>query len=245
MSLFDSHCHLNHPLFMAQPERVRENMCLNQVSKVLVPATCLADWPDLLALPALYPEQEILFALGIHPYCVPESVPQALSELSKLLDTASVRQRLSAIGEIGLDFVNKNQAPSLRTAQLNLFQGQISLAQQHQLPIVLHSTHSVYQCISELKAQRFHHGGYAHAFGGSIQEAKQMIDLGFKIGIGPMIYNRKAKKFKELVKNIALNDLAFETDAPFPIREPFDFNQLNMPGNVAKVQQHILDILNA
>lgn len=239
MSYFDSHCHLNHPLFMAQPERIRANMRQHYVGKVLVPATCLADWPDLLALPALYPEQEILFALGIHPYYLPSDVPQALTELAAMLANPDIKPKLSALGEIGLDFVDKQQAEAIKTAQLALFRGQLDLAQAHQLPIVLHSTHAVYQCLADLKTQKFTHGGYAHAFGGSVAEAKQMIELGFKIGIGPMIYHPTAKKFKELVNNLPQDALIFETDAPFPIREPIDLNQLNMPGNVAKVARTV------
>lgn len=244
MSFFDSHCHLNHPLFMAQPERVRDNMRQHHVSKVLVPATCLSDWPDLLALPKLYPEQEILFALGIHPYFLPEHVPNALKQLSHMLSDETVKSKLSALGEIGLDGVDKHQSPETKEAQAALFEGQLALAQAHQLPIILHSTHAVHLCLKTLKNLKFHYGGYAHAFGGSVSEAKQMIDLGFKIGIGPMIYHPTAKKFKEIVKNIPITDLALETDAPFPIRKPIDINELNMPGNVKRVSETIQLIQN-
>ncbi|MBP6116283.1 MAG: TatD family hydrolase [Neisseriaceae bacterium] len=237
MSHFDSHCHLNHPLFMARPESVRANMRRHQVSKVLVPATRLADWPEMLTLPTLYPEQTILFALGIHPYFLPSDLAGALQTLADMLNDATIKAKLHAVGEIGLDFVDKQQPEAVKSAQLTLFRAQVALAQAHQLPIVLHSTHAVQQCLTDLKAQQFSYGGYAHAFGGSIEQAKQMIDLGFKIGIGPMIYHPKAKKFKELVKNIPMSDLAFETDAPYPIRNPMDLNHLNMPGNVAKVAE--------
>lgn len=244
MSLFDSHCHLNHPLLMAQHEHVRTQMNAVALTKVLVPSTCLADWPTLLQLPALYPEQTLLFALGVHPYFLPNDINQTLSDLGQMLADPNIRQRLTALGEIGLDFVDKRQAPTQKAAQIALFKGQLALAQQHGLPIVLHSTHAVYQCLQEIKALGFSHGGYAHAFGGSVEEAKQMIALGFKIGIGPMIYHKTAKKFQHLVEELPPEALALETDAPYPLPKPIDLKSLNLPSNVAKVKEHVTAITN-
>ncbi len=236
MSLFDTHCHLNHPLLMAQHDHVRADMNHRHVGDVLVPTTRLADWPTLLQLPTLYPEQTLHFALGVHPHYLPDDVDQTLADLSLMLATPSIKHMLCAIGEIGLDRVDKTQPPAHMARQLALFQGQLALAQAHQLPIVLHSTHAVYPCLNALRAAGFSHGGYAHAFGGSVQEAEQLIAMGFKIGIGPMVYHPTAKKFKLLAQTLPLASLAFETDAPFPIKETApDGHRLTLPGDVARV----------
>lgn len=125
---------------------------------------------------------------------------------------------LVAVGEIGLDHFARPsddaaQLAAWRAAQEAVFAAQLRIAQAKQLPVILHSRHAVDRCLYHLRREHSH-GGIAHAFNGSMVQAKALLDLGFKIGIGGAITYSRAHRLHELSRALPLSALVLETDAP-------------------------------
>lgn len=204
MQIIDSHCHLDAPEFDADREAVLERARAAGVSDIVVPAVSAAGWDGLLALcrghAGLHP------ALGLHPVYLAEHQAGHLAELDRRLDT----ERPLAVGEIGLDFF----VPGLdRQRQTELFEAQLALARKHELPVLLHvrKAHDpVLACLRRIGVP----GGIAHAFNGSEQQARQYMDLGFKLGYGGMLTFERSRRIRALAAALPEQALVLETDAP-------------------------------
>ena len=213
----DTHTHLTHPaLFFRLPQIIAQARAA-QVSQFIVPTAEHADWANALAL-LRQPEQasdNVLHELALH-----------LAQQPALL-----------VGEIGLDFYDKTQPPECRAAQIQAFQAQLALAQQHRRPIILHNLRATAAIIQAIQSTQFTRGGIAHAFSGSLEEAQLLIKHGFKIGIGSLLLNPRAKKARIAAAQLPLNTLLLETDSPFGQPE----NQ-NTPANVLRVAQIVAEL---
>ena len=166
--LFDSHCHLDLPELASEQAVHWRDAQRAGVEKLLIPAVEQAAWRNLLHLHQLHPYWHI--ALGIHPWWAEKAAPDALSELDALL--AKHSPYITAVGEIGLDFVLDTNTFSM---QENLFSNQLSLAKQYHKPVILHHRKSQSQLLAELKKQQFAEGGILHAFSGSQQQARGLL----------------------------------------------------------------------
>ena len=115
-----------------------------------------------------------------------------------------------ALGECGLDFYS-SRADELQ--QLELFRDQLQIAANHQLPVIIHARKALDWIMREIR-QSAVRCGVIHSFSGSLQQAQQLIDLGFKLGIAATISFERAKKLREVVTAVELNALLIESDAP-------------------------------
>lgn len=163
----------------------------------------LQQQPDHLPLSLLAP--------GLHPFYIAQHVPEHLAQLEQLLK----HEPCVAVGEIGLDtFLTEHKHPDVYARQQHFFAAQLQLAAQYQKPVILHIRKAHADVIGILKQQRFAFGGIAHAFSGGVQEAKALIDLGFKLGITGQICNPNAKKLHQVVQAVGAAHLVIETDCP-------------------------------
>lgn len=205
MDLFDSHCHIDVADFDADREAVLQRCRQGGVRQILVPAVDAAGWPKLLELCqrelGLYP------ALGLHPIYVETHQPGDIEALRLLV----AKQRPVAIGEIGLDFFLKELD---REKQQQLFEQQLGIANEFGLPVLLHVRKAHDQVLATLKRLGFRHGGIAHAFNGSLQQAQSYIEQGFKLGFGGMLTYERSSKLRQLAAALPLQALVLETDAP-------------------------------
>ena len=204
MELFDSHCHLDVEEFDTDRDAVLQRSRQAGVSHILVPAVQVKGWRFLLdycqANPGLYP------ALGLHPVYLDQHQDGDIAQLKQWVE----REKPIAIGEIGLDyFVTELD----RERQQKLFEAQLEIARDADLPVVLHVRKAHDQMLSTLKRIRVR-GGFSHAFNGSEQQAQQYIDLGFKLGFGGMLTFERSSKIRHLAKAIPLESIVLETDAP-------------------------------
>ncbi len=97
--------------------------------------------------------------------------------------------------------------------QIDLFEAQLHIAKNHNLPVILHirkAHDQVLQLLKKIKVK----GGFCHAFNGSMQQAEQYIELGFKLGFGGTLTYENSKKIHKLAKTLPLNSIVLETDAP-------------------------------
>jgi TatD DNase family protein len=128
------------------------------------------------------------------------------------------QRKFAAIGEIGLDFYWDK---TFTEQQIAAFEQQIDWAKEYQLPIVIHSRDAMQECIEVIrKKQDGHLKGIFHCFSGTEMEARQIIDLGFYLGIGGVITYKKAG-LAELLEKIELSVLVLETDSPYLTPAPF------------------------
>lgn len=208
--LVDSHCHLDAPEMDADRGAVIQRARAAGVGRQVVPAVDAAGWPKLRDICAadtgLYP------AYGLHPMFLASHRDEHLSELGDWL----ALERPVAVGECGLDFFVEGLD---RQTQQHFFDGQLALAREFGLPVIVHARRSVDAVIAAIKRMRGPGSsqglrGVVHSFSGSLEQAQQLWDLGFLIGIGgPATYER-AKRLRRLVVEMPLDHLLLETDSP-------------------------------
>ena len=148
--------------------------------------------------------------MGIHPLYTPRAQAQDLQTLDQQLRLHRSDKRLVAVGETGLD----GWVPGLDMAtQQRFYTAQLQLARLHRLPVILHVRRSADLLLKGLR-QTPVQGGIAHAFNGSLQQARQFIDLGFKLGFGGALTYERALQLRRLATELPLDALVLETDSP-------------------------------
>lgn len=201
---FDTHCHLDAAEFDADRDAVAARMASGGVDAVLVPAVSAGNCAAVIECCARYPG--CLPAFGIHPLFVGAASEADLDRLRELV----AAQRPLAIGEIGLDgFV----AGLDMARQEFFFAEQLKIARDHDLPVVLHIRRAQDLVLKHLRRVGVH-GGFAHAFNGSRQQADAFIALGCRLGFGGAMTQPRATRIRELAASLPLDALVLETDAP-------------------------------
>jgi TatD DNase family protein len=204
MELIDSHCHLDVAVFDDDRQAVLARARHAGVVGIVVPGIQASGWQTLLAL--CMEEAGIFPALGLHPVFLDQHQPADL----KLLETELAQQQPVAIGEIGLDF----QVDGLdHERQQQLFESQLAIARAAGLPVILHVRKAHDQVLATLRRISVS-GGICHAFNGSLQQASQYRDLGFRLGFGGMLTFERSTRLRALAKALPLDALVLETDAP-------------------------------
>ena len=208
----DTHCHLDAPEFASHLGGVIEAAANNQVQGILLPAVKSSDAPSIRALVAQYAQimPGLVYTLGIHPLYVEQSTQADLDLLATEVKDALHDPRFVGIGEIGLDYFVEGLD---RTRQAYFFEQQLDLAQAHDLSVVMHVRRSQDAILKALRQRRIR-SGIAHAFNGSMQQAEQFIQLGFKLGFGGAATYTRALQIRRLVTQLPLSSLVTETDAP-------------------------------
>lgn len=204
VSLVDSHCHLDADEFDPDRDAVVARARDAGVHAQVVPATHAAAWPklrDVCAADAgLYP------AYGLHPTFLQHHQHRHLRELGDWIG----RERPVAVGECGLDYWVEGLD---RDFQQDLFDGQLRLAADHDLPLIVHARRAVDAVIASIRRVGGLRG-VVHSFSGSPQQAAQLWDLGFMVGIGGPVTYERARRLRRLVADMPLEHLLLETDAP-------------------------------
>lgn len=204
MELWDTHCHLDVPRFDPDRDQVLDAARRAGLVGILVPGIGRAGWDFLLRLcagqPDLYP------ALGLHPLYLDQHRDQDLDVLATLIPAAAPL----AIGEIGLDFAMPGLDPR---RQQELFEAQLRLALEFDLPVLLHVRKAHDQVLATLKRFRVR-GGIAHAFNGSLQQGMDYLRLGFCLGFGGMLTFERSRRLRGLARDLPPEALVLETDAP-------------------------------
>jgi TatD DNase family protein len=203
-ALYDSHCHLDAPEFDPDRDAVLARARAAGVSSQLVPAVERAAWDKLRGICAADPG--LRPAYGLHPMYLDRHRPEHLDDLADWL----VRERPAAVGECGLDFFVEGLDPE---AQRFYFHGQLALAREHALPVVLHARRAVDEVIAALRRTGGLRG-VVHSWSGSEEQARQLFGLGFHLGIGGPVTFERAQRLRRTVASMPLEFLLLETDAP-------------------------------
>ena len=202
--LYDSHCHLDAEAFDPDRPAVLARARAAGVARQLVPAVSRAGWPALQAICAAEPD--LRPAWGLHPMFLDRHQDEDLDLLGQWL----ARHRPAAVGECGLDF----HVQGLDLArQRHFFLGQLRLAREFDLPVVLHARRAVDEVILALRRTGGLRG-VVHSWSGSEEQARQLFDLGFHLGIGGAVTHERAQRLRRTVAHMPLSQLLLETDAP-------------------------------
>lgn len=204
MNLIDSHIHLDFPAFNHDRKKLLENAAANGIEHFVVPATTSQSWQSIHSLAKTY--ACVSPAYGIHPYFIDS---HTLDDCDKL-DAWISEHDCIAVGETGLDHYLKELDQNL---QMAFFEAQLKLANKHQLPVILHARKAIEIVTNTLKKHRVTEG-IAHSFNGSYQQAMRLTDMGFKLGFGGAITYPRATRLRELIKQLPLEAICLETDAP-------------------------------
>jgi len=204
VSLIDSHCHLDADEFDHDRAQVITRAQAAGVHTQVVPAVTAASWPKLRETcrlaGGLYP------AYGLHPMFLDQHRPEHLDQLREWI----ALEQPCAVGECGLDFFVEGLDPE---QQQFYFDGQLRIAREFDLPVIVHARRAVDAVIVAIK-QVGGLRGVIHSFPGSPEQAAQLHKLGFLVGLGgPLTYDR-AQRLRRLVTQLPLEQLLLETDAP-------------------------------
>ena len=202
--LFDSHSHLDVPEFDGDRTAVLARAHAAGVVEQLVPAVAHDSWPALRE--ACAADAGLHAAYGLHPVYLDRHRPEHLAALREWIE----RERPPAIGECGLDFFVEGLDLE---AQRRYFIGQLELARDFDLPVVVHARRAVeevYISCKRIGGLR----GIVHSFGGSPEQARQLAELGFLLGIGGPVTYERARRLRKLVAQAPIEWLVLETDSP-------------------------------
>jgi len=204
MQLIDTHCHLDLADFDADREQVLERCHQSGIDQIIVPAIESSGWKKLLEISAQH--TELFPALGLHPVFIKNHNDDDLTKLEQQL----YKHTPVAVGEIGLDFFIKDTD---KNRQIDIFEKQLAIAESYKLPVILHVRKAHDDVLKLLKTKSVP-GGTCHAYSGSEQQARQYIDMGFKLGFGGTLTYPNARKIHMLARALPIEYIVLETDAP-------------------------------
>lgn len=210
-NIFDSHAHYDDEAFDTDRETLLEELPRRGVCNIV---NCGADLKSSLASVELAAKYSYFFAaVGIHPECAKDAPADYIEQLEALIG----RNKVVAIGEIGLDYHFEDNAP--REVQKELFEAQILLAKKHNLPIIVHDRDAHGDTMELLRRHR--PKGVIHCFSGSVEMAKEVVRLGMYIGLGGAVTFKNARVPVEVAAAVPEDRLLVETDCPYMAPVPF------------------------
>lgn len=234
MNFTDTHCHLADAALRENLPHILTAARKVGVKRFIVPATCPQDWQSVAELSEMPSEHgQIRIALGIHPWFSDGIAEQDFTSLEAVL----ARYPRAWVGEIGLDFYDKTQTPPQRERQIQVFSHQLAIAQTQRRRVIIHNLKATADIAAAVKQTGFAQGGIVHAFSGSAEEARVLVGLGFKIGIGSLLLNPNARKVRDTLKALNDGDFVLETDSPFMLKKEIN-TPANIPG-IAKIAAEI------
>ncbi|SEN82460.1 TatD DNase family protein [Mesobacillus persicus] len=231
--LFDTHVHLNAEQFNDDLQEVIERAQAEGITKMVVVGF---DRPTITKAIELCETYEFIFAsVGWHPVDAIDMQPEDLEWLREL----SAHPKVVAIGEMGLDY-HWDKSP--KEIQKEVFKQQIQLAKEVKLPIIIHNREATADIVEILRTEGADEvGGIMHCYSGSVEIAKECIDMNFYISLGGPVTFKNAKKPKEVAEAIPLERLLIETDCPYLAPHPYR-GKRNEPAYVKLVAEQIAEL---
>lgn len=229
----DTHAHLFYPNFNGDLDDVIERAKKAGVDHILVPATDLVSSAQTIALAEKY---DFIYAtVGIHPHDTKEWKEDLITQLEEMAN----HKKVVAIGEIGLDYYYDF---SPRDTQLKAFEAQIQLAIKLNLPIIVHNRDANEDIMSF--ARKYKESGLKaqyHCFAGSIEDARELIEMHHFISFPGNITFKKADSLRKVLSRIAIENLLLETDSPFMTPVPHR-GERNEPSYIHLVAEKIAEV---
>ncbi len=238
MQLIDSHAHLDLPEFDADREAVLDRARQAGIETLLAIGSGAGPGSLGAALPLAEKHDWIYATAGIHPH----EARLATEEHFARLETLARHSRVIAWGEVGLDY-HYDHSP--RDVQQRVFRRQLDLARAARLPLILHCREAWLDCLAILEQdwRSSGLGGVFHCFSGTLAEAGKGIEMGFLISFAGNLTYPKAQNLRETARQLPLDRLLIETDAPF-LAPQAHRGKRNEPAYVAEVAQTLANVRN-
>lgn len=229
-NIFDSHAHYDDSRFDEDRDELLCSLKDEGVSSIV---NCGCDLRTCLKTLEISEKHDFLYAaLGVHPHEAEETTEEDLAEIRKLY----CNKKVVAVGEIGLDY---HYDFSPRDIQKEFFEKQLILANELDLPVIVHDRESHEDTMNLLKKHR--PKGVVHCFSGSVEMAKEIVKLGMYIGLGGAVTFKNAKKPIEVAEYIPLEYLLLETDAPYMTPVPHRGERCHS-GHIALTAEKIAEV---
>jgi TatD DNase family protein len=210
MKLIDTHAHIYLPEYDTSRQELLQKAKEQGVTQIYMPAIDSTTHESMLAVEKQF--ESCRSMMGLHPCSVGANYEDELA----VVETYLKERTFIAIGEIGLDFYwDKNFA----SQQYLAFEKQVQWALQYNLPIVIHSRNAIDECIAVIKKYPPIKGVF-HCFSGSVQQANQITEAGFLLGIGGVI-TYKNSGLDSVISEVGIRHLIVETDAPYLAPVPY------------------------
>ena len=228
--IFDTHAHYDDSAFEDDRKELIAGLLEHGIGYVVNVGASIFSSKQTLELVKEYPF--FYGAVGVHPSEVGELTEEGIAFLRK----AALKERVVAIGEIGLDYYwDKSE----REVQKKWFVRQLELAREVELPVIIHSRDAAQDTMDILKEQKAEEiGGVIHCFSYSVEVAKECLNMGFYLGIGGVVTFPNAKKLQEVVEMAPLERIVLETDCPYLAPVPYRGNR-NESSYVLEVAKQI------
>ena len=209
MELIDSHTHLDFPDFDEDRQALLAECRALGVRRMVVLGVYQGNWQRVWDL--VQSDPDLHAAFGLHPVYLDDHRPEDLTELGDWLTRLAGHRQVCAVGEIGLDYFIETLD---RERQQALFEAQLGLAKDFDLPALIHVRRSHAAVIATLKRIKLKPAGIIHAFAGSKEEAREYIKLGFKLGLGGAATWPQALRMHRVLAELPLDSVVLETDSP-------------------------------
>ena len=212
-TFIDTHAHLCEEYYHDTLDQVVQRAIDAKVDPIILPGVNAASISELLEMADRY-KGHIFPLIGLHPEDTKADYKEELQTIADYLDD----KRVIGIGEIGLDFYFSRE---FEKEQIEVFDIQLGWAKERQMPLSLHIRNAYEEAIPVLK--KYDHcglKGVLHCFSGGIQEAQWGIRFGFALGVGGVV-TFKNNKLQDIVKEVGLQHIVLETDAPYLAPVPY------------------------
>ena len=231
-NIFDTHAHYDDEKFDEDRKSLLESLPSKGVVNII---NCGCDLQSSLKSIEFTEKYDYFHcAVGIHPSNITDASYEELDKIKELYR----RDKCVAVGEIGLeyhyDFVPKD-------LQLDIFEKQLRLANELDLPVIVHDREAHEDTMNLLK--KYKPKGVVHCFSGSVEMAKEVLKLGMYIGLGGAVTFKNARKPLEIAEYLPSDRLLLETDCPYMSPVPFR-GQRNSSDLIAFSAEKIAEVRN-
>ncbi|MCJ8203005.1 TatD family hydrolase [Pseudomonas sp. RGM2987] len=238
MELIDTHTHLDFPDFDTDRPALLVESRESGVREMVVLGVYRDNWQRVWEL--VQSDPQLHAALGLHPVYLEQHRPEDLTHLREWLARLAGHRQLCAVGEIGLDYYVQTLD---RERQQALFEAQLQLAAEFELPALIHVRRSHAAVIATLKRIGLKRAGIIHAFAGSLEEAREYIKLGFKLGLGGAATWPQALRMHRVLAQLPLEAVVLETDSPDMAPAMFP-GQRNSPAHLPAICAALAQVMS-
>ena len=231
--VFDTHSHYTDTAFDSDRDTVLQRLPEQGIVHAVLAGTTVEDSAQGIRLAEQY--EYLYAAVGIHPETAGAQPADYLAQLEQM----AKHPKAVAIGEIGLDYYYDTHPKEL---QRFWFRQQLRLAEETNLPVIIHSRDASQETFDIIKASSVRRGSI-HCYSGSAQMALDYVKMGFSIGVGGVVTFSNAKKLVETVAAIPMESILIETDCPYLAPNP-NRGKRNDSTNLKYVVEKIAEIKN-
>ncbi|PZV18395.1 MAG: deoxyribonuclease [Leptolyngbya sp.] len=238
MQLVDTHVHINFETFQQDLDAVAKRWREANVAYLVHSCVEPSEFKGIQAIADRFPE--VFFSVGLHPLDVEDKWSDRVGE--EIFQLASSDRRVVAIGETGLDFFKAQNSEQ----QLQALDKQLAIAQQLDLPVIIHCRDAAEAMIDHFHRFWDQHGsvrGVMHCWGGTPEETQWFLDLGFFISFSGTVTFKKATQIHESAQMVPCDRLLVETDCPFLAPIPHR-GKRNEPAHVRHVAEKVASLRN-